>query len=297
MNSIAIIGPTASGKSALAHQIAKENKSVILSLDSLALYKEIDILSAKPSKQELQEVPYFGVDIIKPNQHFNAAKFASLYKEAYEEATKRSTPLIIVGGSSFYLKSLIEGFSNEPDISSNTIKTVNELLKDQKSAYKRLLAVDPHYASTLNSSDTYRIEKALLLFYQTQQAPSEYWKEHPKKSELLAAVDIYEVDIPREALRKRVARRTQLMFEQGAIDEVLALEKRYTRTPKSMQSIGILEILSYLDGKIDLAQCKELISIHTAQLAKRQSTFNRHQFKEVLLAPSEQLYTLIQERS
>jgi tRNA dimethylallyltransferase len=111
MKEIALIGPTACGKSALAIEIAKECNAFILSLDSLGIYKEIDIASAKPSKKEREEIRHFGIDVLYPNEYFNVAMFFDLYKNAKKEALTKGKNLIITGGSGFYLKAMIEGLS------------------------------------------------------------------------------------------------------------------------------------------------------------------------------------------
>ncbi|MEO1938415.1 MAG: isopentenyl transferase family protein, partial [Sulfurimonas sp.] len=136
LKQLAIIGPTASGKSDLGIKIAKEVDAYILSIDSLSIYKEIDIVSAKPSKEELREVKHFGIDELYPNEHFSVEIFIRLYKEVLQKCQKDSKNLIIVGGTSFYLKSLLDGLSPLPKITQETQKRVQEKLKSLSLVYE-----------------------------------------------------------------------------------------------------------------------------------------------------------------
>ncbi len=289
MKELAIIGPTASGKSDLALQLAGENNAVILSLDSLSIYKEIDIASAKPSKDELAQVQHFGVDLIHPDEAFSVATFGDLYREVKAHALETDKNLIIVGGSSFYLKSLLDGLSPIPSYSEQTINTVHNMLHDLSSAYQLLSQADPAYMSSIQSNDAYRIEKMLLLYLETGQTPTAYFQANPPQA-IIQNLPIYAIDLPRETLRERIALRTQKMLAMGLVDEVTALEHRYGRAPNSLKAIGIIEVFEYLDGRICRDTMKEAIITHTAQLAKRQQTFNRTQFADAIQAPASEIY-------
>lgn len=288
MKEIAIIGPTASGKSALAVTVAKEFNAHILSLDSLAIYKHIDIISAKPTKEEMEGVDHFGIDLIEPDQNFSAADFIRLYESTKTACSQAGKNLVIVGGSSFYLKAILDGLSGEPEYSDATLKKVKTLLHDLPKAHAVLAGVDPETASRIKPNDRYRLEKALLLYTQTGLAPAAYWQQHQKET-CANTIELFEIETERELLRERIKARTEAMLEAGAIDECAWLERRYGRAPKSMGSIGIKEILDYFDGKLTKVELAERISIHTAQFAKRQNTFNRHQFDHVTRLPTEEL--------
>ncbi len=287
---IAIIGPTASGKSALAVQIAKELNGIILSLDSLAIYKDIDIASAKPTIVERNGIEHFGIDILNPNEPFDVTIFIKLYKNIYDQAVSDNTPLIIVGGSSFYLKMLLAGMSPMPKISTNIKLKVQETLLDLAQAYEYLNSIDPFYMAKIKPNDRYRIEKALEIYWQTNTIPSKYFKDNPPQSIITAPLPIYEIQIDRDILRNKIKQRTIKMIEDGLIDEVKMLEDKYTREPNPMKSIGIKETLEFLDGKLSKDELIEQISIHTAQLAKRQTTFNRTQFNEKKIMGTKDIY-------
>jgi len=292
MKQLAIIGATASGKSDLAIQIAKKIDAYILSIDSLSIYKEIDIVSAKPSKEDLREIKHFGIDTLWPNEHFSVEIFINLYETIVKQCKKEHKNLIIVGGTSFYLKSLLDGLSPLPEITTCTQKYVKEKLRDLSQCYDELLTKDAAYMQKITPNDCYRIEKALLIYEASGMTPSKWFHLHPPKP-IIKALPIFNIDVKREVLRKRIAQRTQKMYAMGLIDEVAYLEQKYTRAPHAMGAIGIVEVLSFLDGKISKEKMLELISTHTAQLAKRQQTFNRTQFQKVTSAPLEELQDII----
>lgn len=270
MKEIAIIGPTASGKTSLAIDIAHKTNSVILSLDSLSVYKEIDIASAKPTKQERAGIVHFGIDEVFPNQTFDVLEFIACYKKAKMYATEYDHNLVIVGGTGFYLKTLIDGIS----LGITTHEPMDISLEE---AYELLRHLDPVYMEKIKSNDKYRIEKTYNIYRQTKLSPTEYFLKNPKKP-FAPNLPIFEILWEPEELRQRIALRTKQMLEEGLIDEVIYLEKKYTREPNCMSSIGIIETLQYLDGKLNKTQLEEKIATNTAQLAKRQRTFNRSQF-------------------
>ncbi len=281
-NQIAIIGPTASGKSALAVELAQKYDGIILSLDSLSIYKEIDIASAKPSIEERGGIEHFGIDVVYPDKHFDVTNFIDLYRQAKNNAEKNGKKLIIVGGTSFYLKMLIDGISPLPDIDEHIKQKVDDILGDLPRAYKILSEVDSRYAKRIEPNDRYRIEKALLIYFGTDAAPSEYFATNPPDPIIKGNLPIYEIVVDRDLLRKRISKRTDQMLSKGLIDEVCMLERKYTRTPPAMKAIGIREVLDYLDGIYSYDQLREKIIINTARLAKRQRTFNATQFGDTI---------------
>jgi tRNA dimethylallyltransferase len=279
---IALIGATASGKSSLALKLAQRYNGFILSLDSLALYRRIDIASAKPSREELASVPHFGIDILDPDQPFDVTRFIDLYREVHTLAKQEGRPLFIVGGSSFYLKVLLEGISPLPPIDEEVRKRVATLLHTPEEAYRLLHSSAPDYAATLAPTDRYRIEKALLIFLQTGEDPRDYFRKHPPVPIIADPLPLFEILHERAVLRQRIVLRTKQMLRNGLVDEVAALEARYGRSPNPMKAIGIKEVLDYFDGRLSYDEMREKIIIHTARLAKRQRTFNEGQFDLVV---------------
>lgn len=294
MIKLAIIGPTASGKSDLAIKIALKIDAYVLSIDSLSIYKEIDIVSAKPSKEELALVKHFGINELYPNQHFSVDIFIELYKKVIKECQENAKNLVIVGGTSFYLKSLVDGLSAIPKTNDAINKRIKSKLQNLEKCYKDLLKIDKIYMSKISQTDSYRIEKALFIYEASGLTPSE-WFEKNSPLKIIKNLPIFNIDVSREILRERIAKRTQKMFETHLVDEVSYLEQKYMRLPNAMGAIGIVEVLEYLDAKVSKEEMIENISIHTGQLAKRQQTFNKTQFKDIISAPLEALEKIILE--
>ncbi len=295
MKQLAIIGPTASGKSDLALKIAEKHNAYILSIDSLSIYKEINIASAKPSHEELLHVKHFGINEITPDESFSVEIFIDIYKNAKKIAEDTGKNLVIVGGSTFYLKSLLQGLSEIPKISEEVKVEVNKMLLHVGDCHALLHNIDSEYMKNIDSNDRYRIEKMLLIYKASGLSPTKWFASHPPKP-VIENLDIYNIDVSREILRERIDKRSKKMVQMGIIDEVASLEHKYTREPNSMKSIGILEVLEYLDGYVSKEKMLENISMHTAQLAKRQQTFNRTQFKDVISAPLEELEMIISSK-
>lgn len=275
---IAIIAPTASGKTALAVDMAKKTNSVILSLDSLSVYKEIDISTAKPTIEERCGIKHFGIDKVYINESFDVMEFIQCYKKAKDYALNNNKNLIIVGGSGFYLKAMVNGLSPSVEPSEETKNWVEKNLLDLPNAYSLLKKIDKEFVKTIKANDKYRIEKALTIYKQSGLNPTEFFRQNPKQK-IIEDIDIFEILWDTNLLRERIALRTKHMLASGLIDEVIFLEKKYNRSLKAMGSIGIIETLDYLDSKISKKELEEKIFTNTARLAKKQRTFNRHQFQ------------------
>ena len=269
----ALIGPSCSGKSDLALKIAKRFKLNIFSIDSLSVYKYIDIASAKPSKNDLNEIKHFGINLLEPNEKCNVQIFFNLL-----ENLQNKKNLLIVGGSSFYLKSMIEGLSVLPP-KTKILEEKIEHFCASKNAFKLLESIDRDYASRINPNDKYRIQKALEIFLLTNTPPSVYF-QNARKKKLAFKINIFEILKPRSLLTLDITRRTKAMFDMGLINEVQYLKNNYSNI-QAFKAIGIKEILLYLNGEIKEKETLNLIIKNTLLLAKRQVTFNRTQFQNV----------------
>ena len=270
MKELAIIGTTASGKTALSLEIANKTNSIILSLDSLCVYKEIDIASAKPTKIERGDIVHFGIDEVFLNEKFDVIEFLNLYKNAKEYAEKNMKNLIIVGGTGFYLKALVDGISDGLKENTNLDMSLND-------TYNLLYSLDKEYMQKIEPNDKYRVEKAYSIYKQSGLTPSQYFLKNPKIA-LSPNLPIFEILWEKDELINRISLRTKQMIKSGLIDETIYLEKKYTRAPNCMSSIGIVETLEYLDGKIDKKSLEDKIIQNSLKLAKRQNTFNKGQF-------------------
>lgn len=267
----ALIGTTASGKSDLALKIAKEFNGVILSLDSLSVYKEINIASAKPTALELESVKHFGINLIFPNEYFSVGEFIKEYEKAKSYAQNLQIPLIITGGSGFYLKAMMSGLA--PKIGD--IKCDLNL----EQIYELILKIDPEFGSKFSKNDKFRLEKWYSIYKTTGEIPSKFLRENTAEP-IISNLQIFEILWDREVLRDRIKIRTEKMLENGLIDEAKYLFDKYGFETKSLNSIGLKECGEFLRGKLGKDELYEQICTHTAQLAKRQRTFNKSQFLE-----------------
>ncbi len=290
---LALIGSTASGKTSLGVKVAKHIGAHILSLDSLSIYKDIDISSAKPTYSEREGIEHYGIDYINPNNSFDVTTFIKLYKEVYIRCQEENKNLVIVGGTSFYLKMLLSGVSQLPEISQETYIKTSDLMLNVQNAYITLNKLDPSYMSNIQSNDSYRVEKALHIYFETNEIPSIYFKNNPPIPTISENLPIYQIEWEREILRKRITLRTKIMVDDGLINEICFLEKKYGREPNSMKAIGIKETLAYLDGIYNKREMIEKITTNTARLAKRQKTFNNSQFENVIKGSVEELEKIL----
>jgi tRNA dimethylallyltransferase len=271
---VALIGPTASGKSGLAIEIGREVGVPVLSLDSVAVYREVDILSAKPTPEEREGVPHYGIDLLPPNCRFDVAQFRDYFRKVVEETNGQ---LIIVGGSGFYLKSLIDGLSPFPPLTPEIRREGEQLARER--GWEGLAEIDPEFARKIAPTDTYRIARGYQLWLATGLPPTRYFQLHPPEPILPKELPIFEITLPREELRRRIWARTRQMIARGVVDEVAYLEWKYRdRRLPALKGIGAREVLDYFDGKVSWEELPTAIATHTAQFAKRQITFNRHQF-------------------
>jgi len=287
MNIIAIIGATASGKSSLSLELAYKNNAIILSLDSLSVYKELDIASAKPSNEELAMIKHFGINEVYLDKPFNVMDFARLYDEALDYAKSNSKDLIIVGGSSFYLKSLIDGLSIAPKISEEAHGKCIQIMKDREKAFSFLKSIDE--SITIHPNDTYRIEKYLDMYFQTGYSMKQFHINNPKTPIIQEKIQIFELYVEKQELDDRIKLRTNLMLDMGLLDEIKDLISKYDKSLKPLQSIGVKESISHLNNEITLQECKELIIKNTKALSKRQKTFNKMGFNSQRISDISQI--------
>lgn len=262
----AIIGTTASGKSDLAIKVARELDGVILSLDSLCLYKEINIASAKPNSDELALVKHFGIDIASPNDEFCVGDFIAEYKQALAYAKNLDIPLIITGGSGFYLKAMLSGLAPKT-------KPIKIDISDDE-IWNLAVKIDSEFCSKFSKNDKFRLHKWYQIYTQTSAIPSQWLRDNTSQP-VIKNLPIFELVWDKIELIERIKIRTKNMLQNGLIDEAEYLFKHYNNSLKPLNSIGLKECKEYLNGKINLNELENLIIIHTTQLAKRQRTFNK----------------------
>ena len=278
---ILISGPTASGKSNFAIKLAKKIKGEIINADSMQVYKELKILSARPLKKEYQKIQHhlYGFQNVKNN--FSTGKWLKLATKKISIIKKRKKIPILVGGTGLYFKALTDGLVKIPNIPSKLRNEIRNYQKKigQKKFYKQLIKLDPLINEKINSTDVQRSIRAYEVKLYTKKSLIDWFKNTKSKFTNDDFFKIY-VDFPREDLLVRISSRVDEMLKQGAIKEVkkfLKLKISFDKTPNKI--IGINEIKDFLGKKSDLNEVKEKITIKTRQYAKRQSTWARGQMK------------------
>jgi len=274
---ILISGPTASGKSNFAIKLAKKINGEIINADSMQVYKELNILSARPDPKDYQKIKHhlYGFHSVKNN--FSTGEWLKLAIKKIDEIRKRKRIPVFVGGTGLYYKALTEGLVNIPNIPirfRNKIRSLHEIL-GQKKFYKKLLEIDSISKNKINLTDAQRSIRAYEVKKYTKKSLHDWFKNtksYFKKDEF---IKIY-IDFPRQELIQRINLRTEKMLKTGVIKEVKKFIKLKVRRDKSAnKAIGINEIKEYLNNEKQLSEIKEKISIKTRQYAKRQNTWAR----------------------
>lgn len=277
---VVILGPTASGKSALSLQIAKREKVEIISLDSALIYKNMDIGTAKPTKDELASVPHHLIDICDPSDSYSAASFREDCIRLVGEISSRGVVPVICGGTMMYYKALVDGLSplpqTDPEVREKIAREA-ELL-GWPAMHEKLKDTDPVSYQKLNPNDRQRVSRALEIFTMTGRAMSSFFSQKQDKCpfDRLEYILLPETD-DRTELRKLIRARFLKMVDDGLIDEVSALKKRgdLNLSMPSMRCVGYRQVWEYLEGSYDFDTMIEKCVIATAQLAKHQMTWLR----------------------
>ena len=274
------MGPTASGKTDLAIRLSEKFNLEIISIDSVMLYKEFNIGSAKPNKNTLLKFPHKMVDILEPYEKYSVALFYNeLINQIKIAHDLKKTP-ILVGGSMMYFKTFFSGgLSKLNDISIETKKYVNSMFESHslKYLYNYLKDIDPESAKKIHPNDIYRIQRMLEIFFSNNEKPSITLKKCSKNVQYFNNLNLSILPNDRKSIHKNIEKRFNIMINDGLIEEVSFLLKKYVdlKLP-AMSTIGYKEVNKYLSGNIGLNDMKEEILSATRQLAKRQITWLRH---------------------
>ena len=276
---IAIMGPTASGKTAAALEIAKHIPSEIISVDSALVYRQMDIGTAKPSAAELAAAPHHLINIIDPTEAYSVAQFLIDTKRLVSEIHARNKLPILVGGTMMYFKALINGIDDlpaaDPAIRAELDAEAQRI--GVPGLHARLATLDPITAARLKPNDSQRIQRALEIIAITGQPMSALLAQQPKAEPSFDMLSLSLEPSDRSALHQRIARRFDIMLEQGFLEEVRQLRQRGDLHPDlpSMRCVGYRQAWEHLDGTCSYDEMRELGIIATRQLAKRQITWLR----------------------
>ena len=278
---ILLAGPTASGKSKLAIQIAKKIKGEIINADSMQVYKDFLILSSRPGNQEMRQIKHHLYGIVSAKKYFSAGDWFKETKVKINTCLKKKRIPIITGGTGLYFNTITKGISKIPNIDIKTRNKVRNLFKNigYKNFYKKLLEIDPKVKDKISPNDSQRVQRAYEVVIKTKKSLYD-WISNTKSDFVDYDIRRIFIDIPREELLTKISKRTEAMFKNSCIDEVKFFNAlKLNKSLSANKLIGVQEINSYLKGLITLDQCKELINIKTRQYAKRQNTWARGHMK------------------
>mgnify|MGYP001219529959 CR=1 FL=1 len=274
---ILIYGPTASGKSIFATKLAKKIKGEIINADSMQVFKEFKILSARPFQKDFNKIRHHLYGFRNVKRNFSTGDWLKLAKQKIEDIKKRKKIPILVGGTGLYFKALTDGLVNIPNIPikfRNNIRSLHKKIGSKK-FFSKLIQLDPLARNKINLFDTQRLIRAYEVKSYTKKSIFDWFKNTQSDFEKKDFYKIY-IDYPRDELIKRINTRTEEMIKNGAVLEVKKFIRLKVPTSKTAsKAIGIKEIRKYLNKKIQKTEVIEQISIKTRQYAKRQSTWGR----------------------
>ena len=266
---IAIVGPTASGKTSLSVNLAKALDGEIICCDSMQIYKEMNIGTAKPSEEEQAGVPHLLFDIIEPERDFSCAEYRTLAEETVKDVIGRKKTPILCGGTGLYLDCLLRGGNLSPSVPDGIREELEKQAPDE--LWEQLIRIDPESAEKTHKNNVKRVIRALEIYYGTKKTKTE-WDNISRLAPsdydpLIIALDYKNRDI----LYSRIDKRVDIMLEQGLLSETIALKDKMGRT--ASQAIGYKELISYLNGESTLSEAVELLKRSTRNYAKRQLTY------------------------
>jgi len=273
------MGPTASGKTAVASAIARQLPVEIISVDSAQVYRGMDIGTAKPDARMLRETPHHLIDILDPTSRFSAADFSERALDLMARITAARRVPLLVGGTMLYFKALREGLSDLPQADPAIRLVIDARAREigWPALHEELTRLDPETAERLDPHDAQRIQRALEVIHATDRPLSQLIRERKPEGLPYRVVAASLEPSDRGALHARIAERFEMMLELGLIGELRDLKSRFELDPglPSMRCVGYRQTWEYLDGKLSLAQLRERGVAATRQLAKRQLTWLR----------------------
>ena len=273
---IVLTGPTAVGKTSLSIALAKAVDGEIISADSMQVYKYMNIGTAKITEEEKCGIPHFLIDELEPDEEFNVTIFKNKVMGYIKDIKSRGKVPIIVGGTGFYIQSVIYDINFNEYGDDSEVRKKYELMAEtigKSELHKKLALVDREYADSVSENNVKKVVRALTFFEMTGEKLSEHNKrERERSSPFDFAYFVLTMD--RKKLYERIDKRVDLMFDMGLVEEVKALmAKGYDKSLVSMQGIGYKEVIDYLNGKTSLEECIDIIKRDTRHFAKRQLTW------------------------
>jgi len=286
---IVICGPTASGRTALSIELAKKINGEIISSDSMQIYKYMDIGTAKPTTEERQGIPHHLLDFVEPNQRYSVAEFKKDAETAIEEIISRGKTPIVVGGTGLYVDSLIYGIEYQDiQLDEKYRQELEERAEREglENLYEEAQKIDPQAMEKISKNDRKRIIRVLEIYKATGKNKTEQEIESRKKG-VKYDYKVFAINWDRELLYERINKRVDIMIEQGLIQEVQELLKKYTEFPTAMQGLGYKEVVEYLQGTVTREEMIEKIKMETRRYAKRQITWFKKNKQTIWIGPKD----------
>ena len=272
---IVICGPTASGKTTLSIQLAQKINGEIISSDSMQIYKDMNIGTAKPDQQEMQGIKHYLLDFVEPNQRYSVADYKKDAENAIEDILQKGKVPIIVGGTGLYVDSLIYGIEY-PNIEfdENYRKELERRVEKEglEKLYEKAKKIDPQAMKKISRNDQKRILRVLEIYNATGKTKTEQEIES-RKNEVKYDYRVFAINMDREKLYDRINKRVDIMIQKGLIEEVENLLKKYNEFPTAMQGLGYKEVVEYIQGKVLKEDMIENIKRESRRYAKRQITW------------------------
>ncbi|PEF32859.1 tRNA (adenosine(37)-N6)-dimethylallyltransferase MiaA [Bacillus wiedmannii] len=272
-----IIGPTAVGKTKLSIDLAKALNGEIISGDSMQIYRTMDIGTAKVTKEEMDGIPHYMVDIKNPEDSFSVAEFQERVRKHIREITERGKLPIIVGGTGLYIQSVLFDYQFTDDAGDTIYREQMEKLALERGVeyvHKKLQEVDPESAERIHANNVRRVIRALEIFHTAGEKMSDQLEK--QENELLYDVSLIGLTMDREMLYDRINLRVDIMMDQGLLEEVEGLYNRGIRDCQSIQAIGYKEIYDYFEDRVSLEEAVSQLKTNSRRYAKRQLTWFRN---------------------
>ncbi|MFD5264103.1 tRNA (adenosine(37)-N6)-dimethylallyltransferase MiaA [Bacillus wiedmannii] len=272
-----IIGPTAVGKTKLSIDLAKALNGEIISGDSMQIYRTMDIGTAKVTKEEMDGIPHYMIDIKNPEESFSVAEFQERVRKHIREIAERGKLPIIVGGTGLYIQSVLFDYQFTDDAGDTIYREQMEKLALERGVeyvHKKLQEVDPESAERIHANNVRRVIRALEIFHTTGEKMSDQLEK--QENELLYDVSLIGLTMDREMLYDRINLRVDIMMDQGLLEEVEGLYNRGIRDCQSIQAIGYKEIYDYFEDRVSLEEAVSQLKTNSRRYAKRQLTWFRN---------------------